>query len=351
MRASTQWALVVLTALSIGLCLRMSALAGDGPRLPGGLRPEPGCSVSGCHAPVKAGRYVHGPVAANFCTVCHHPEPGAAVARPDGKGRHRFRLVAQGARLCRACHEDEWLARTPSGHAPVADGRCIECHDPHTSDHMYQLRRPVPELCGKCHKEETAPRKKPHRPLVTEKSCLACHDPHVAPGPRLLREPSVVDTCARCHPKTVSRMQGIARAGKHGPVRTGACTACHDPHGGQTAALLRAGDVAVCGRCHDTKKVFARDRTDGGTRFRDGERNLHALHARAKPRAACAACHDPHGEIIGGEGSAATGQHHLRTEVRVRPDARRPLGFRSSATGGSCARSCHAPTRYDRGGP
>jgi predicted CXXCH cytochrome family protein len=74
--------------------------------------------------------------------------------------------------------------------------------------------------------------------------------------------------CYRCHAR-MDRKKLV-----HGPMGTGDCTACHDPHGSSHKALTAARHEALCLGCHDQKSSEA--------------------HFRKSKGKACTACHDPH---------------------------------------------------------
>lgn len=74
--------------------------------------------------------------------------------------------------------------------------------------------------------------------------------------------------CYRCH----DRKDGGKTV--HGPLGSGDCTSCHDPHGSGNPALGLATADALCRSCHDQKSS-----------------ENHMRNSRGK---ACTACHDPH---------------------------------------------------------
>ena len=104
------------------LCFVMLCLA------PGSLiaQTEAGCVTSKCHADMGTKEFVHGPVGAQVCNVCH-----TAVEGKD----HKFEFYAEKDELCFGCHEtNRDMMLEDFLHTPVAEGNCIGCHDPHQSD-------------------------------------------------------------------------------------------------------------------------------------------------------------------------------------------------------------------------
>lgn len=87
-----------------------------------------------CHsALVKDLRFVHGPVAVNACTECHHPH-----AAPFPK-----LLLVDPAQVCLNCHDRDDLS-TGEPHANLDRQSCVECHDPHGGPDRFFLKRGNP---------------------------------------------------------------------------------------------------------------------------------------------------------------------------------------------------------------
>lgn len=84
-----------------------------------------------CHRNVPGDvRYVHGPVAVNACTMCHHYH-----ASPFEK-----LLLKEPLPTCFRCHDREDL--TPGEHhAEIEQVGCVICHDPHGGPERFFLKR------------------------------------------------------------------------------------------------------------------------------------------------------------------------------------------------------------------
>ena len=69
--------------------------------------------------------------------------------------------------------------------------------------------------------------------------------------------------------------------------------------------------------------------------------NLHYLHVNRETKGrTCRACHETH---------ASSNEQHIRESVPFGTGGwQLPIGFKKSASGGSCAPGCHAPYKYDR---
>ena len=66
------------------------------------------------------------------------------------------------------------------------EGECMECHDPHKSEHGGLVKLAGAALCYECHDEDEVLTSKPHKSMEG-RSCTACHNPHGADRRALLR--------------------------------------------------------------------------------------------------------------------------------------------------------------------
>ena len=81
-------------------------------------------------------------------------------------------------------------------HGPVANGKCVACHDAHGEPgSVRHVRRPLADVCLGCHDRERLPTQ--HCNLDAE--CDTCHEPHAASGPAdlFLRARLPVEMAAR----------------------------------------------------------------------------------------------------------------------------------------------------------
>lgn len=87
-----------------------------------------------CHAKLIAdARFVHGPVAVDDCTVCHHFH-GASFPN---------QLLLDPVATCLNCHDRADLS-TGDHHAMPDPRSCEECHNPHAGDNRFFLKRTGP---------------------------------------------------------------------------------------------------------------------------------------------------------------------------------------------------------------
>jgi predicted CXXCH cytochrome family protein len=299
---------------------------------------------------------VHGGTAAGSCAACHEPH----------SAEHSRLLKQPAVALCTSCHKEVQPApgEALSTHAPARDN-CLACHEAHTSKHPYALKQPASELCLSCHKDvkdSLAANPVVHGAMAGEQSCLACHVSHASRLSKLQKEPQPRQ-CLNCHDRTlftaggraVTNMAALLRENPdhHGPIRLGACTACHQPHGANEPRLLSAAyppefyaafrpeQYQLCFGCHTPDLVLVPQAT-APTGFKDGERNLHWLHVNQEKGRTCRACHEVH---------ASRQPFHIRESVPFGPSGWAiTLKYRKTATGGTCEAGCHGEKSYDHGG-
>jgi len=307
-----------------------------------------------CHDSVTEDlKNIHGPVAAGACMQCHAPHASD----------HAKLLSKPLRQLCLDCHTSmgERLADSKSLHAAVKES-CGDCHNPHGGDDAKFVKDSLPNLCFECHDdvaEAMVDAAVKHRPVVEGASCAACHDAHASEhGHLLVNEPMTM--CLSCHNREVTTNDGrrVANIGEmikdrpqqHGPVGDGNCTACHAPHAGEFAGLLKlafpatfyvpfAEDrYALCFDCHEVDAMLEAE-TDDLTAFRNGKQNLHYVHVNKERKGrVCRVCHEVH----------ASNAPKLIAESATFGSWSLPIGFRPTETGGSCGCGCHRPYRYDR---
>jgi len=112
-------------------------------------------------------------------------------------------------------------------HGPYAAKMCSACHNTGATN---VLVAPGEELCFRCH-ELRLDRKYIHGPLASG-GCLQCHDPHGSRYRYLLVSESE-SFCLRCHDR-----EALVGSGTH-PGLKEPCTACHDSHMSDNEHLLK----------------------------------------------------------------------------------------------------------------
>lgn len=124
-------------------------------------------------------------------------------------------------------------------HGPYAAKLCDSCHDSQATN---ALVVPAEQLCNRCH-ELGAAKAYVHGPLASG-GCMVCHDPHRSANRYLLVSAS--DTfCLQCHARgSLSRLGEVAGAEADASVDGHAgdsanCTECHEAHMSDRRYLLR----------------------------------------------------------------------------------------------------------------
>ncbi|MDX9739936.1 MAG: DmsE family decaheme c-type cytochrome [Gammaproteobacteria bacterium] len=233
----------------IVILLALSSLAPAGDRAPENVGDRECRFCHGLearqHANSDHGRLVSGRVGeARSCEACHGPGSRhiTVVGDPSYRGPMHIRSGADMQRdpkpACLACHENgSRLHWHVSAHA-ASDLGCTSCHSIHEPD--------ASPDCGGCHRRESARMQRSSHMPVREGSmqCEDCHDPHGGNGPAALRAGSVNEVCHRCHADKRGPMLF-----EHLPVRED-CTLCHDPHGSNHRNMLTRRPPMLCQQCH-----------------------------------------------------------------------------------------------------
>ncbi|MGE4344373.1 MAG: cytochrome c3 family protein [Geoalkalibacter sp.] len=188
-----------------------------------------------------------------LCAPCHDMNPGAAQLSAD----------TQEENACGTCHKR--MLNKDSVHGPAAVWACGSCHEANSVPNKYRLKAEEAELCNACHVDKMKDFKSryfAHGP-VGAGLCTVCHDPHASDHPSFLHgKPNAV--CLACHEgldKGTHVVRGVG--GKAHPLegprnplderKTFSCVSCHDPHGGEAQFLFVRevkSSFALCQECH-----------------------------------------------------------------------------------------------------
>jgi predicted CXXCH cytochrome family protein len=169
-----------------------------------------------CHSSITTKKHAHAPAVNWLCTSCHNGKVGIYNQADENKSKYTFPDPI--GEVCLSCHKKnkELWATKRFNHEPADSGRCNKCHNSHSENSEFYLRKPAWELCTGCHKDKvdgvhivktfsrvmhpTHQVKDPSRP-GKDLSCTSCHNPHVSNAPSLLQSDSVFGLCERCHKK------------------------------------------------------------------------------------------------------------------------------------------------------
>lgn len=175
-----------------------------------------------CHKNLVSRKNSHAPSVNFACTQCHDGSTNSFNDKEENTSR--FLAPDPIDIKCMKCHEkiDTSWYKKESKHGPVMSGKCTTCHNPHSSDNEFFLRKPIWKLCTTCHDEKakgkhvltsfvfgrnkgahpTQGRADPARP-GRELVCSGCHNPHGSDGIYLLRTEGKTpySVCKRCHEK------------------------------------------------------------------------------------------------------------------------------------------------------
>jgi DmsE family decaheme c-type cytochrome len=187
-------------------------------------------------------------------------DAAALVDRVVKFGKHSGYSNAEQNAQCLQCHE-KGMRLFWRGSVHESRGvTCVTCHQmmgPSSPGLAVRFREPLSlnrqftkatqmEVCFQCHAMRRAQMmRSSHMPfregMVT---CANCHNPHGSPNPKLLVEPTVNDTCYKCHAERRGPFLW-----EHPPVMEN-CANCHDPHGSSNPQLLKVRTPRLCQRCH-----------------------------------------------------------------------------------------------------
>ncbi len=313
------------------------------------------------HKPVKEGR----------CIDCHDPHQSNTKFLLKGKNVNDLCMK------CHSVGNKKKIKKVVDmkaayRHKP-AEKSCVECHEAHTSNFKKLLKdEGKMNLCLDCHSrlEKHIDMRKwikkvkyKHGAITDSKrKCLECHDPHATNHKGILRKQQV-KMCLSCHDKEVKSdedggmLMNMAKHLKENPIwhkpikdvkKEGGCAACHNPHGSNHFSILRKSYTTefygnfdkekdfICFKCHKVEKFKEKYTTK--TNFRDGKVNLHYLHVLNKKGRSCRACHDEH----------ASKYPHLIRKYTEFGGIKFPMRYIANDNGGSCQPACHKKYEYDR---
>jgi predicted CXXCH cytochrome family protein len=238
--------------------------------------PYDGGSCVACHRGLVNRAHTHSVFAAGGCPDCHQPSKAAGRCQGLSAG---WTLVKAQTALCAGCHD---VSGPAPAHPVIQQLGCGACHDPHGSSHPNQLKHwPAEQLCYQCHARQD---QQPHvHAAVSLGECLACHSPHAGVQAPLLKKRQT-ELCFDCHEAASLAVQPV----RHAPVAEGRCLECHAPHSTQRPRLLRKEGKALCLQCHDARLPWKPGQPRGELRLDLRQASVHSPVASGD----CQDCHE-----------------------------------------------------------
>ena len=193
---------------------------------------------------------------------------------------------------CYSCHKD-LVIDTQWPHGPSANLICNSCHmEKSESKEIVIPTGEIASLCFKCH---VGARKwdnlaHVHGPVGTG-DCTICHDPHGDLNRYQLWADGKSQICVECHADKQKLVKDdMQRFYVHGILTAKGCVACHSPHATENRFQLYEPINALCSGCHTALKGV----NTGHPVAR------HPLEGKVDPRRdgypfTCTSCHNPHG--------------------------------------------------------
>jgi len=108
-------------------------------------------------------KYIHKGYKKNECGNCHDVD-------------HAYRLIERQPKLCYKCHAN-YKDKYKYLHGPVAAGYCTACHHPHQSSNEHILKIKIEQLCSHCHEPGDVSQNPSHKE-VGNVNCVSCHNSH-----------------------------------------------------------------------------------------------------------------------------------------------------------------------------
>jgi predicted CXXCH cytochrome family protein len=114
-------------------------------------------------------------------------------------------------------------------HKPYEDRTCETCHEVKNS---FKLISKEPDLCYNCHESQEKDYKFVHGPVASG-YCTECHNPHSSEYAKLIIKDDQ-NLCYKCHQKSDVMANEI-----HADIGITKCWDCHNPHGGADRTMQR----------------------------------------------------------------------------------------------------------------
>ncbi len=266
----------------------------------------------------------------NIFSVSKDKKEESKTSEKKKRPAERSKLRSSLPELCLTCHKEEAeqfsMVYT---HLPFVKGRCLECHRPHASMHIAQIKVAPENLCISCHRIAEDLDKEQIHPPFGQKQCMSCHNPHASEySGIILSEQKIL--CISCHQSVATLFNMPVQ---HIPFVNGNCTGCHFPHSSDFKPLLIENQPPLCYNCHPEIR-------------RDFLKISH--HPVGTSILNCSDCHQPHAAfytklLIAEDNDLCYLCHYDKQEFYTR--SKHQKAFRYAAPG-LCI-NCHTPHGSD----
>jgi hypothetical protein len=210
------------------------------------------------------------------CSACH--AEFSAQGHPERTFRSREQFSSKSSAICRQCHAEEQLKKSPVHASLFAAGNktpvCADCHNPHTVTLVAGGKKFISEKdhCLRCHQHamgitlrngEKVSLKVNAAALEgsvhAKLGCFDCHfgfstSQHPKRNFNTPRDFSIAqaDACRRCHfDKYTKTLESIHYSIlSQGNLKAPVCTDCHGAHTVVQARADKLQSSKRCGRCH-----------------------------------------------------------------------------------------------------
>jgi predicted CXXCH cytochrome family protein len=176
------------------------------------------------------------------------------------KGANEISISDQSGRTTQkvAIYFSKEDAKPPEGFQPYfahfsleGEGQCQNCHN--LKGDLPDYKKMIPSatcISGQCH-SQAGKGKFVHGP-VGSGTCIACHNPHGTPFKQFVTRPGG-EGCYICHDTQREEFKGKV---VHSPVSEGGCIDCHDPHQSSLKFQLKGtSQQDLCFNCHDSNLI------------------------------------------------------------------------------------------------
>ena len=190
-----------------------------------------------CHGDLQKGKYVHAAMSMG-CTTCHAIESKGGVTQVT--------LVAPANQLCVTCHT---LASEKVLHGPYAEGLCVACHSPHSSDFPGHTWASAQDICLGCHSRARLKVNDAKQTVTTPWGQTLTLAQMKGWQYLNLNNSLTANHPVAGHPVTGHPVTGPNRKPNLAPV---SCLSCHTTHASNYKNLLTVGppkDMPLCATC------------------------------------------------------------------------------------------------------